>query len=195
MFEQRLKREAEFCQEESNKQMSSEHSEYREVLEQDEHPASYDRTEPSYSIVAILGVLTVVALLIIGIGVQYYFESSQQSLVYGKVLSQPNWVLQDLRRKEAWELSHYTTWDKTKGTYRIPIDQAMKLVAQDSADNRVKYPTNPYEVKSAAQLAGTPDGGAAVSQPGAAAAQQTQNTGSTSSPNVQQPQAGQQPHK
>jgi hypothetical protein len=83
-------------------------------------------------------------------------------------------------------------YDKNQGTWRVPIDRAMKLVAQESAEGREKYPTAPYAVKTAAQLAaGTP----AVSQPGAAAVQEGQNQGIQSSPEVRQNVVPQQPDK
>jgi hypothetical protein len=168
----------------------SDHSEYREEFT-DERPQSYDHSEPSYTIIAALGVTTVIALLLIGIGVQFYYERTEEARVYEKVLSQPSWTLQDLRNKEAWELSHYTYLDKTKGTVRIPIDQAMTLVAKEAAENRLKYPTNAYAVKTDAQLATSP----AVSQAGVVALEATQQTGIVSSPNVQQSTVPQQPNK
>lgn len=168
----------------------AEHSEYREDLLQ-EHPYSYDHSEPKYSLIAILGAVTVILLIFVGIGIQYYYEHTESDAVYDRVLSQPSWQLQDLRNKEAWELTHYGTWDKTKGTFRIPVDQAMKLVGQEAAEGRSKYPTNSYEVKTAEQLAAA--GG--VSQPGAAAAQASQQSGVKSNPNVQPPSTPQQPNR
>src|SRR4051794_37320914 len=109
--------------------MADEHSLYREEFPAPgEHPHEYDHTEPSYSIVAILGVVTVILLIIVGIGIQQYYERTEQSLVYNTVLAQPNWVLEDLRKKEATELSTYSYFDKEKGSVRIPIEQAMKAV-------------------------------------------------------------------
>jgi len=169
----------------------SEHSEYREELG-GEHPHSYDHSEPHYSLIAILGGITVILLIFVGIGIQFYYESTQESAVYERVLSQPSWQLQDLRNKEQWEQTHYSYWDKAKGTVRIPIDQAMKTVVQEMAEGRTKYPTNAYAVKTAAELAAA---GPAVSQPGAAAAQAAQDSGVKSSPNVQQPSVPQQPVK
>lgn len=166
----------------------SDHSEYREEFDL-EHPHEYDHSEPQYSVISILGVLTVVLLIVVGIGIQQYYDRTEESLIHNTVLTQPNWVLQDLRNKENWELTHYGQYDKTKGTMRLPIDQAMKLVAEEAASSKEKYPTAPYAVKSAAQLAA---GGA---QPGAAAADATQAQGVTSSPNVQHSAPSQPAHK
>ncbi len=168
----------------------ADHSEFREEFP-GEHPHEYDHSEPKYSIISILGVVTVILLIVVGIGIQQYYNRTEESLVYNKVLTQPNWVLQDLRNKENWELTHYGYFDKAKGAVRIPIEHAMKLVAEDAASNKEKYPTSAYAVKTAAQLAA----GGQVSQPGAAAAENTQSQGVTSSPNVQNPSVPQQPHK
>jgi hypothetical protein len=169
----------------------SEHGEYREEFH-GEHPHSYDHTEPKYSLLWIIGGVIVVLLIFIGIGIQFYYERAEATAVYHRVLSQDNWQLQDLRRKESQELSSYGFVDPKAGTVRIPVDQAMRMVVQEAAENRPKYPTAPYPVKTDAQLAVNPTG---VSQPGAAAAAGAQTSGVTTSPNVQQPSVPQQPHK
>lgn len=169
----------------------SEHGEYREELH-GEHPHSYDHTEPKYSLLWIIGGLIVVLLIFVGIGIQFYYERTEESTVYNRVLSQDSWQLQDLHRKEAQELSSYGYVDQKAGSVRIPIDQAMRMVVQEAAENRPKYPTAPYPVKTDAQLAVNPTG---VSPQGAAAAAGAQTSGVTSSPNVQQPSVPQQPHK
>lgn len=180
--------------EESNSKMAhADHGEYREELHHGEHPHSYDHTEPRYSIVWVIFIVTVVLTAGIGIVVQMYTDRTESNIVYDKVLSQESWQLRDLRNKEQWELTHYGYYDKNAGTVRMPIDQAMKLVIQEASEGRPKYPTAPYAVKTPEQLAqGTP----AVSQPGAAAAQANQTQGVVSSPNVQRQSAEpQQPNK
>lgn len=162
------------------------HSEYREEIPHGDHPLSYDHSEPGYRMIAIYMSVTVVLLIFIGIAIQGYYDLTYSQDEYNRVLSQDNWALQDLRNKERWELSHYGYIDKTKGTVRIPIEEAMKLVAQDAAANAPKYPTTAYRVKTPEELAA---GGAPVSQPGAAAVNAGQNSGSQSSPNVQPPAA------
>jgi hypothetical protein len=168
----------------------AQHGEYREEFH-GEHPHSYDHHEPKYRLIAGLGIVTVVLLVGVGIAIQMYYENLFERETHDRVLAQPSWQLDDLRKKEQQELSGYVYIDKAKGTVRIPIDQAMRLVAKEAAENRVKYPTNSYPVKTADQLATSP----AVSQPGAAATNATQNQGVTSSPNVQQSTTPQQPKK
>jgi hypothetical protein len=161
------------------------HSVYREEIEiipHGDHPMSYDHTEPKYKGIGIFMAVTTVGLMIIGIAIQGYYELVYNNLEYQRVLAPENWTLRDLRNTEQWELTQYGYVDKTKGVVRMPIDQAMQLTAQDAAANKFAYPTAPYRVKTPEELAGQVP---AVSQPGAAQAEATQNVGQTSSPHVQ----------
>jgi hypothetical protein len=158
----------------------AQHSEYREEFDA-EHPHSYDHSEPRYSLIAILGGLTVLLLILVAIGIQGYYQRTEETVVYRTVLSRDNIQLQELRNRERWELTHYGYEDKAKGVVRIPIDQAMKLSVQQAQSGQLPYPTNPYPVKTDEQV------GAAVppvSPAGAAAVEQRQNEGVTSSPNA-----------
>jgi hypothetical protein len=163
------------------------HSEYREeIIPHGDHPLSYDHAEPRYvSIAAFMGI-TVVLLIVIGIGIQVYYEIIYNNEEYARVISQENWQLRDLRNTEQWELTHYGYIDKNKGTVRLPIDQAMQLALQDAQQNKLPYPTNTYRVKTPEELAG---GSPGVAQPGAAAANAAQNTGQVSSPQTSSPNA------
>lgn len=167
----------------------SEHGEYREEFHGD-HPHSYDHTEPKYSLLWIVGGVIVGLLIFVGIGIQFYYERTEQSTVFRRVLSQDNWQLQNLRKTEDQELHSFGYVDQKAGTVRIPIEEAMRMVVQEAANP--KYPTAPYAVKTDSQLAVNPTG---ASPAGAAAAAGAQTSGVTSSPNVQQPNVPQQPHK
>ena len=159
------------------------HSEYREEIPHGDHPLSYDHAEPGYRQIAVIMGITIVMLIFVGIAVQMYYEVVTEREVQAQVLTQENWQLRDLRNQEERELSQYSLVGEQKTAVRIPIQEAMRLVAQDAAANRPGYPTNPYPVKTEEQLTTSP----AVSQAGAAAALSSQSDGATSSPNAQQP--------
>lgn len=168
----------------------SDHGEFREEFH-GEHPHSYDHTEPKYSILWIVGGAIVILLIFVAIGIQMYYERTETTAVQERVLAQDNWNLMNLRRTEQHELTSYGYADQKAGAVRIPLEQAMRLTIDEAASGRTKYPTTPYEVKTEQQL----QAAAGVSPQGAAAAAANQSTGTTSSPNVQQPAQPQQPHK
>ena len=158
----------------------ADHVEFREEFP-DEHPHSYDHTEPKGSLLLILIVLTAVLLALMGIGIQYYYQTLREHEIQQRVLIPENNQLRDLRDKEAYELSTYGYTDRTAGKVRIPVERAMQIVAQEAKENRVKWPTAPYKVKTPEEMAAS----AAVSQPGAAAATDANRQGTGSNPAVQ----------
>jgi hypothetical protein len=161
----------------------AEHGDFREEFP-DEHPHSYDHTEPKGSLLFFLIGGTVALLLLTTIAIQFYYEKLRETEVYERVLVPDNFQLRDLRTKEDQELHTYGYSDKATGKVRLTIDRSMQLVAQEAKENRVKWPTAPYAVKTPEQLAASP----AVSPQGAAAANNANNQGTGSNPAVQQEQ-------
>jgi hypothetical protein len=161
----------------------AEHGQFREEFP-DEHPSTYDHTEPKGSLLFILFGLTVIIIALISIAINQYYEGIREREIYTRVLAPENDQLRNLRNTEDRELHSFGYADKTAGKVRLTIDRAMDLVAQDAKSGQVKWPTAPYQVKTAADLALNPAG---VSQPGAAAAVGAQQQGTGSNPNVQQP--------
>lgn len=159
------------------------HSEYREEIPHGDHPVSYDHAEPKARDIALYMAATVVLLAFVGIAIQQYYELSYAQQEQNVVLAPDNWALQNLRNKEEWELTHYSYIEKEKGTVRMPIEEAMRMVVRDSAANTLKYPVNPYPVK-------TPEELAAAGSPAAANASATINPSATE--NVQPPAPAQQ---
>lgn len=161
-----------------------EHSGFREEIQIEEHPYSYDHTEPKGSALFLFGGATVLILLAVGVGLTWYYNALVEDAVFTKVLSVENDQLKALRATEERELSSYGRVEGSPGKFRMPISRAMQLVAQESAENRPGYPTNAYAVKTPEQLAGQVP---AVSQAGAAAANAASTQGNGSNPNAQQP--------
>ena len=144
----------------------SDHGEFRDEFP-DEHPHSYDHSEPKGSLLFIFFGITVVLLFIIGIGIQLYYEQVREREVQTRVLAPESFQLRDLRNKEDQELHSFGYTDKNAGKVRLTIDRAMDLIAAEAKSGQMKWPTAPYAVKSANELAVNPSG---VSQAGAAAA-------------------------
>ena len=131
------------------------HGEFREEFA-GEHPHSYDHTEPKGSLLFILVGVTVVVLLLTAIAIQFYYERLRESEIQERVLAPENHQLRDLRTTEDQELHSYSPVDKNTGKVRITIERSMQLVAQEAKENRVKWPTTPYPLRTAAELAAPP---------------------------------------
>ena len=61
-----------------------------------------------------------------------YFEVTREEMVYDMVLKPESEKLIELRARETDELTTYALLDAEKGIYRIPIEQAMSLVAAEA---------------------------------------------------------------
>jgi hypothetical protein len=75
-----------------------------------------------------------VAVVVIGLLQLFSAESEQQ--VYDTVLAPESAVLRDLRAHEDDILNSYAVVDSTKGVYRIPVERAMKLIADEAFRNK-----------------------------------------------------------
>jgi hypothetical protein len=96
----------------------ADHGEFREEFA-DEHPHSYDHTEPKGSLLFILIGATVVLLLLTAIAIQFYYERFRENEILERVLVPQSNQLRDLRTKEDQELHSYGYTDKDSGKVRI----------------------------------------------------------------------------
>ena len=81
----------------------------------------------------ILAVIVVVAV-VVAVKEVFLFESEDQ--IEAVVLKPQSVTLRELRANEDKELSTYAVIDSTTGTYRIPIDRAMELMADEDFQRR-----------------------------------------------------------
>jgi hypothetical protein len=117
-----------------------------------EHPIAhhdpqegFDRGEPRVGAIFAFTIGSVLILVLVIVALQNYFEDIYQKAVYEKVLSVPSEQLQDLRNRDAWNLTHYMYGDlnKASGRVRIPIDRAMQLFAGEAGAGKLFYPAKP----------------------------------------------------
>ena len=87
----------------------------------------FDHQEPRAKSIVALAIVSVVLLVLVLVGVTAYFEYLYRDMVQEKVLSAPNALLNDLRAREADQLTKYSYIDKDSGLVRIPVDRAMEL--------------------------------------------------------------------
>ena len=96
----------------------------------------FDRAEPNVRLIALVGGVTLVLLVAIVLGLEYYFDRALEQQVYVKVLAPESQALRDLRAREDEELHSYRYLDREKGTVRLPIERAMELMASEAANVR-----------------------------------------------------------
>ncbi len=123
--------------------------------------AGFDLTEPRTRFIALFGLGTLVALVVIILGLQAYVDRVKEQEIYERVLQPVSEDLRALRAREDTELNSYGYIDRAKGTVRLPIARAMELLAKEYEEGRLFYPTKPAPVKSAATEPAPPAPGAA----------------------------------
>jgi len=161
--------------------MSHSDEEYDHPIEHHDPQEGFDHTEPNTPVIWLFTIGSIVALILVIVAVQGYFEEIYKQAVYERVLSVPSEQLQDLRNRDTWNLTHYMYGDLDKSTnrVRIPIDKAMQTFAAEAAAGKLFYPAKATAIKveepagaatSAAGAATTPAAPAAATSTAAPAA-------------------------
>ncbi len=131
----------------------ADHGEQREVFHEGDHPHEYEHRDANAKLLLLAGAAGVVLLLLSVAAVQLYYDWYKEGEIYQKVLAPPGEQLRDLRAREDAELGSFRYLDRQKGIVRIPIERAMELYAEEAAERKFRYPTNPMPVKTPEQLA------------------------------------------
>jgi len=118
---------------------------YEHPIEHHDPQEGFDRTEPDSPAVWGFAAGSVAVLILVIFAVQGYFEQIYKEAVYQRVLAVPSEQLQDVRNRDAWNLSHYIYGDLDKNSkrVRIPIGQAMQALATEAAAGKLFYPAKP----------------------------------------------------
>jgi hypothetical protein len=143
---------------------------FEHPIEHHEPREGYDRTEPNAAAIWGFTIGSVVTLVLVIVAVQVYFESIYKEAVYERVLTAPSVQLQELRNRDAWNLSHYMYGDlsKSSGRVRVPIDQAIQTFANEAAAGKLFYPAKPtVPKKEEPEAPAAPATGVAVAPPAA----------------------------
>jgi hypothetical protein len=107
----------------------------------------FDTAEVNARSVTIFLIATVVMLVVVIGGVQFYFDSIHEREFYEKVMVPVSEDLRDLRAREDGQLGSYGYVNKDAGVVRIPISRAMTLLAREAAEGKLSYPTQDQKVK------------------------------------------------
>lgn len=89
----------------------------------------YERRDVNVLWTSILTVVVVVGIILSVVFVDELFVHSSESMMMEKQMMPPNTMLRDLRAREDEALTTYKLLDPKAGVYRIPIDRAMQLYA------------------------------------------------------------------
>ncbi|MCP4632332.1 MAG: hypothetical protein GY855_05355 [candidate division Zixibacteria bacterium] len=90
-------------------------------------------------IYGIAGIFSVVVLLIV---LYQFYLSATNKIVEEMVLKPKSIALRELRAREIDELNSYKLLDEKKGVYRIPIEKAINIMADEAYKNRLNDANN-----------------------------------------------------
>src|SRR5262249_7593096 len=107
---------------------------YDHPIEHHDPQEGFDRTEPNTPAIWLFTIASVLGLVLVSFAVQGYFEEIYKQAVTERVLTVPSELLQDLRNRDAWNLTHYMygNLDKSTNRVRVPIDKAMQTFAAEA---------------------------------------------------------------
>ena len=148
--------------------MSHTDEEYDHPIAHHDPEEGFDPTEPNTPAIWLFTIGSIVGLVLVIVAVQGYFEQIYKDAVSERVLTVPSELLQDVRNRDAWNLSHYMygDLDKSSNRVRMPIDKAMQTFAAEAAAGKLFYPAEATAIKkeepaAAATPAGATPAGAA----------------------------------
>lgn len=92
----------------------------------------YEKSDVRFGKILLSGGAAIIVLILIVLFSIDYFEITREELTYDAVLKPKSIELTELQAREAEILGSYDIVDSTKGVYRIPIEQAMKIMAGEA---------------------------------------------------------------
>jgi hypothetical protein len=153
--------------------MSHSDEEYDHPIAHHDPKEGFDATEPNTPAIWLFTIVSVIGLVLVIVAVQGYFDQIYKQAVYERVLTAPSESLQDVRNRDAWNMTHYM-WgnlDKSSNRVRMPIDKAMQTFAAEAAAGKLFYPAKDTPIKKdePATAAATPGATPAGTTPAPAA--------------------------
>ena len=106
--------------------------------ETNENNTGYEKRDVSLGRVFLYGILGVIFLVIIIIFVVDQFISVKEEIIYEQVLRPESAALRELRAREIEELDSYKLLNDKDSIYRIPIERAKQLMADEAYREAMK---------------------------------------------------------
>lgn len=98
----------------------------------------YEKADVSVPKALIVGLLLTLLIVAFAVVLNEYFIVVTEETVYEQQLRPESASLRDVRAKETELLTSYGIVDTTAGVYRIPIDRAMELMANEAFQEQVR---------------------------------------------------------
>ena len=92
----------------------------------------YERKDIDVRTVAKMTLLTIVVITVMIVGLIEYFVIFAEDIVYEQVLQPKSIQLQELENSDYQILNSYAVTDSVNRRFRIPIERAMELEAQEA---------------------------------------------------------------
>ena len=96
----------------------------------------YEEQDVNPNKLILYGVISVIVVVVVVVFVIDYFSATKEEMISEMVLEPESVALRELRAREAEELGSYKLLDPAEGRYRIPIERAMELVADEAYRTR-----------------------------------------------------------
>jgi hypothetical protein len=97
----------------------------------------YEKQDVNVGRMLLVTAAAIVFTLAVVLIMNEYFMYEKETIVQEVVLSPESKALRELRAREDRELHSYAVVDTASGVYRIPIERAMDLVADEAFQKRM----------------------------------------------------------
>jgi hypothetical protein len=94
--------------------------------------SGYETRDVNVTKIALLSLATIALLIVVVVFVVDHFNVVTEKIIEEVVLSPQSVELRELRTREAEELGSYKLLEAEAGRYRIPIERALQLMAEEA---------------------------------------------------------------
>jgi hypothetical protein len=101
------------------------------VASAETHKDGYEKRDVKVWHIIGYAAAIIVFLVVVIIILNNYFIAAKEDLVYNVYLKPESSEIRDIRARDTEILTTYKLLDETRGVYRIPIDRAMQLLAEE----------------------------------------------------------------
>lgn len=97
---------------------------------------SMAKQEVNSPLIVVTGIISVLLLVVSAVGVEAWFRYEEQAEVQAKWATNQNTWLADIHKEELANLDNGYHWNAKRTAATVPIEEAMKLVAENQGKTR-----------------------------------------------------------